>query len=598
MDPLQADQAHRAGPDLTPLARGGESPRAPKRWRWLALAAAIPIIGVTVLVTSKLIDSARPATELALAGRLALLPFVDATPDRSGGWVESGLMEMVAETVARSAGGAVVSPKRLRRALEPRGFDLNDPADRERARDLALATGADQILDVTLTRHRGQGYAMEIELYDGDGLVDGARLERPDPLEAADALAFSLARGLSSDLEPYRLQHQYSRSAFIDRLYATGLGQLHGASPETARPYFEIALKHRSGFFQAKARLVDCLRLTGELDAAAELTGELVLEAQSRGDRALEARSLRTLASLDAIRGRLEEASGRVQQAFALHLDMADRPAQAEALYEMARLALTQGDPSRAEDFYVERLRIQQELGDRLGEADTLYQIGSLQLSGGNLAAAQRVLADARQVAVETGDVWVEMRVAASQGEAAQRQGEFETADRLWRRALAFYEQHDETARRLLLSDKLARLSLQRGDLDQTEDLLLDLRELAAEHGDRPYEAKASLGLAWAMLRTGYPNQAKPHLDRALELDRWLDDRKLMQLVIAWYAYEQGSYRLAVQTQAGIKRHSPDRWFAGDEAFLKVYREAEILGRRLPLPGETGYAEPATPSDS
>ncbi len=597
MDPLQADRARRAAPDLTPLDRVGEPRPAAKRWRWLLLAAALPIVGATVAVTARLIGTARPATELALAGRLALLPFVDATPDGSGGWVEVGLMEMVAETVARTAGGRVVSPQRLRQALEPRGFDLRDPAARERARALALAAGADQVLDVTLTRDRDQGYALDASLFDGGGRVDAARLERPDPLEAADALAFSLARGLSSDLEPYRFQHQFSRSGFIDRLYATGLGELRTASPDAARSYFEIALEHRPGFFQAKARLVDCLRLAGELDTAAELTGELIREAQSRGDRALEARSLRTLAAINALRGRIDEASDQIQQAFTVHLDTADRPAQAEALYEMARLALAGGERERAGELYIEMLRIQQELGDRLGEADTLYQIGSLQLAGGDPAAAQRVLADARQVALETGDVWTEMRIAASLGEAAMRRGELDTARQLWRRALAFYEQQRETARRLLLSDKLARLSLRLGDLEETEDLLEDMRELAAEHGDRAYEAQASLGLAWVLLRSGYPNQAKPHLDRALELDRWLADRKLVQLVIAWYAYEQGNYRLAIQTQAGIKRHSPDLWFAGDEAFLQIYRQAEILGRRLPVPGEAGYVEPPAESD-
>ena len=43
-----------------------------------------------------------------------------------------------------------------------------------------------------------------------------------------------------------------------------------------------------------------------------------------------------------------------------------------------------------------------------------------------------------------------------------------------------------------------------------------------------------------------------------------------------------------------IRRLSPDSWFPGDEAFLRVYREAEIQGRRLPLPGEAGYVEPAS----
>ncbi len=596
IDEPHADETSRVGPELAALDLGVEPRRAGRAWLWLALAAIIVIIAGVLAATAGLIGAAVPAAELPMGGRIALLPFVDATGDRSGersgAWIETGLMEMVAETVARATGGAVVSPDRLRKALEPRGFDLGDPAARERARSLALAAGADQVLDVTVTSERGGDYAMELELFDADGAVAGTRLESSDPLAAADALAFSLARGLSSATEPRRLRRLFSRSPFLDRLYASGLAELRASSAETARPYFEIALRHHPGFFQAKARLVDCARQVGDLERGVELSGELIQEAQARGERALEAHSLRALASLEAVRSQLDKAARLFAQAYAIHVDMADRPAQAETLYEMARLALARGDTARAEELYIEMLGIQQDLGDRLGEADSLFQIGSLMLSGGDYKGAGQLFADSRRLALATSDLWAEMRVTTSLGEVAQRMGELEDAKRLWQRAIDFYDQRGEKPRRLLLSYKLAQVLIRTDDFDQAEDRLQDMRELAAELGNRPYEAKASLGLAWLLLRTGYPKQAKSHLYRALELDRWIDDRKLTQAVIAWYAYEQGNYRLAAQTQTAIKLHSADRWRAADEAFLRVFSQAEVLGRRLPLPGETGYVEP------
>ncbi len=608
MDAPRTDQARKGGPDVKPLDLGGDAlrlspseggrgtvPRARRHpaWRWLIVLAVILIVAAALAATARLIGAVAPATELPLSGRLALMPFIDATMDREGDWIETGLMEMVAETVSRTT-GALVPPERLRKALEPRGFDLADPAARESARRLALATGAGQVLDVTVTGGQEKGFAMELELFDAAGAVASARLQRADPRLAAGALALSLARGLSSDAEPRRLERLFSRSPFLDRLYASGVAELRGKpaegrSAEAARPYFEIALRHRPGFSQAKARLADCARQLGELDLAVELTGELLTEAQSRGERALEASSLHTLASLAAVQGQLDRASELYAQAYAAHLDMADRPAQAAALYDMARLALAGNDTARAEELYVEMLGIQQDLGDRLGESDTLFQIGSLLLSSGDFAGAEQVLTDSRELAVETSDVWTEMRVTTSLGEIAQRKGELETAKRLWRRALEFYAQREETPRRLLLSHKLAQLLARTSDFDEAEDRLQDMRELAAELGDETYEARAALGLTWILLRTGYPKQAKPHLDRALELDRWLDDRKLLQTVIAWYAYEQGNFSLAIRTQTGIKRHSSRRWTALDESSLQVFREAEILGRRLPLPGEAGY---------
>ncbi len=589
-------ETHGTGPDFKPLGLGTEPRRAGKTWRWLAGAAVILILAAALAVTAGLIGAAAPAAELPLAGRIALLPFIDATANRSvgwaSGWIETGLMEMVAETVSRTAGDAVVSPTRLRKALDPRGFDLGDPAARERARSLALASGADQVLDVTITSERGEGFAIELELFDGDGAIAGARMEESDPLAAADALAFSLARGLSSATEPRRLQRLFSRSPFLDRLYASGLAELRTSSPETARAYFEIALRHQPGFFQAKARLVDCARQLGELEHGVELAGELIREAQARGERSLEARGLRTLAALEALRGQLEKASELYAQAYTIHVDMSDRPARAETLFEMARLALASDNTARAEELYVEMLGIQQDLGDRLGEADTMFQIGSLLLSGGDYEGAEQLLADSRKLAQQTNDLWTEVRVSTSLGEIALRKGELETAKRLWRRALGFYDQREEKPRRLLLSYKLAQALVGTKDFDEAENRLHDMRELAAELDNRPHEAQASLGLAWIYLRTGYPKQAKTHLYRALELDRWLDDRKLTQMVIAWYAYEQGNYSLAVRTQAAIKHHSPDHWLPTDEAFLQVFRQAELLDRRLPLPGEREYVEP------
>ncbi len=594
MTGADSNPSRTTGPDLQPLQRGDLPERRRKPWRWLIAALLILATAAALATTARLIRGTTPATRLPLAGRLALLPFVDATIERSGGWIEIGLMEMVAETVSKTTGGAVVTPARLRRALEPRGLDLRDPAARERARGLALTAGADQVLDATVVSAGRKGYAFELELWGATGAVASSRLEGASPLEIADVLAFSLARGLSSDAEPRRLLRLYSRSEFVDRLYASGLAELRASGPKAARTYFEIALRHRPGFFQAKAQLVDCARRLGELEQGTELAHELLLEAQSRGERGLEASVLQQMGSLAALQGFLEEASERYRLAHERHVDLSDQPARSEVLYEMARLALAAGDSPRAEDLYVERLKIQQQLGDRLGEADTLFQIGSLLLAGGDLDGAERTLAGSQELALQTGDVWTEMRVVTSLGEIAHRRGEHETAKRLWRQALAFYHQRQENPRRLLLSYKLSQALVVSGELDEAEDRLHDLRELAAELGNERYEARASVGLAWVLLRTRYPKQARQHLDRALALDRWLDDdRKLLQLVIAWYAYEQGNYRLAVDTQQAIQRLSPESWWPGDAAFLRVYREAEIRGQRLPLPGEAGYVEPS-----
>ena len=565
--------------------------RSKSRWRLPILAGVVLLVVAGVAATRRLIDVASPAAELPIEGRLALLPFLNDTADKTDDWVEIGLMEMVAETLSRSAGAAVVSPQRLRRAFDPRGLNLRDAEARERSRSLAFAVGADQVLDVRV-RRRGPTTLMDVELFDASGKLAESSLEGAAPLEVADALVFAIGRALSSDREPRSLRQLFSRSDFLDRLYAAGLQELRQAGPETARPYFEIALRHRPSFLQAQAMLAECVQRLGEVDHGRELTRAWLREAQIRGERRHEARGLRSLALSAALESELDKASELYGQAFEIHLDMGDEPARAAVLFELARLALAEGDTTRAEELYVERLGIQQSLGDRLGEADSLFQIGSLLLSNGDLDGAEQVLTDARELSLQTGDVWTEMRVVASLGEIASRAGEVEKAQVLWRRALTFYDRRGESPRRLLLSYNLAESLVRTGDFDEAEDRLHEIRDLATSLEDQPFEAKAAIGLAWLLLRTGYPYQAKPHLDRALELDRWLDDRVMLQLVIAWYAYEQGNYQLAINTQQEVKRRSPERWAPFDEAFLQVFEQAAAEGRRLPLPGEEGYQAP------
>jgi tetratricopeptide (TPR) repeat protein len=129
-------------------------------------------------------------------------------------------------------------------------------------------------------------------------------------------------------------------------------------------------------------------------------------------------------------------------------------------------------------------------------------------------------------------------------------------------------------------------------DLEAAEDHLLEVLVLAPMQGDEAAEAQASLQMAWVLLKGGYPFQARPHLDRALALDRWLGEERIgLQRVIAWCAYEEGNYRLAFDVQrqvvaeVGARSSGPHQ----DGAFLEVFRQALEEGQRLPVPGEEGY---------
>ena len=362
-----------------------------------------------------------------------------------------------------------------------------------------------------------------------------------------------------------------------------------GSRAQAARPYFEIALRHQPAFLRAKARLVDCLRLGGEIQAARAQAARLLQEAQSLGLRAVQAQAFRSLGLLAAIEGEPRAAEEQYRQAHRLELARQDPLGQAEALAEQARLALAEGRLARAQELFVEVRELGQKAGDLLGQIDALLRLGSVMLSDGRLDAAGKVLEEARGLASGIRDPWEEHRLLASLGEVAWRKGEIDAAVDAWRQALVFYRQQEDRPRILLLTSNLGRALLAQGELAEAEGLFQDQLELARQAAKPRLEAEAALRLAWLSLRQGYPFQARGHLETVLALDHHLDDRDDLRRVIAWLAYEQGNFALAIETQRQLERQSTGGFSDTDAAFLEVYEEAARQRQRLPVPGEEAY---------
>lgn len=556
------------------------------------LVALVALGGLVLAFAARYLVDDEPTLELRLEGRVAVLPFaVDAA--RTDSWVAWGLAALVTETLEASEPVPVVPLRRLHGTFTARGLAIDDPGSRARARELAAAVGGRVIVDGTY-REDGDTVVLDVGFFDADGReLDRRRVPGDDALAAAGLLAYSIADSLGRGAAPVALDQAFSRDPFVDRLYAEGVHAWMISTPARraaeAQPYFEIALRHEPTFLQAKARLVDCLRAGGLLAEARTLAEELLKESQAMGARAVQAKAFRDLGMLAALDGDSTAALEQYRQAHRLEQGRADLAGQSEALYEQARLALAESDDPRAEELFVEVANLREGLGDRLGHVDALLRLGSLTLSGGRLEAAEGFLERARTLAVEMRDPWDEHRAIASLGEVAWRQGRLEEAAELWRQALVFSRQQEDGPRLLLLSHNVAKALRLLGRAAEAETLYQDQLELARQAGDRRLEADAALRLAWLSLRQGYPFQARDHLDAALELDRYLDDRDDLRRVIAWLAYEQGNYDLAIETMAQLERSATTAWTGSDTDFLAVFRKAKEEDRRLPVPGEEDF---------
>jgi tetratricopeptide (TPR) repeat protein len=527
--------------------------------------------------------------EVPERGRVVVLPIQNLTGESEQAWVDLALMEMIAETLVRTQGIEVIAPKRLVELVLTRGLLAGtgeDAGTRERIRELAFEMGAELAFDISLRRRDGQ-YVFQLAAVDRRGTaVATAEIEGQEPMAVAPRLTQLAAESLSGRVAPVRMERAYSPSPFLNRLFGMGLAELYQTGPKAARPYFEIVLATRPAFLAARLKLSECDRLEGRTGAAREASLLALKEAQDRGERLWSERLLRQLSRLEGLEGRSERAWKLAEQALVLAEGEGDSAARLDILRDLSRLALAAGERAQAMEFYDQVLALEGELGDRLGRTDTLVEVATAALRAGELEEAESRLEEARSLADELGDLRGQFRALSSLGEVYSLRGERDAAVDAWSRAFDFYKQRGEHRQQLVLKRNVAETLLLEDKLEDAEEAFQDLRELAVEIADRRLEALASMRLTWILLRRGYPYLARNHLERALELEEHLANRLTLQRLIAWVAYEDGHYRVAVDTLVAAKRQAGMSWGQEDEEYLVAFVAARESGERQALPGE------------
>ncbi|MEM9554370.1 MAG: hypothetical protein AAGC60_08935 [Acidobacteriota bacterium] len=532
-----------------------------------------------------------------IEGRAVVLPAVVRSPDP---WARWGLPVIVTTTLERTPAVDVVSIDRVHSLLDGRGLLAVEAAERERARRLVTALGASVVVDLGVARAATGETTLDVLLWSDDGVrLDRRRLTAPDLAAVTDDLVVYLGDVLGGGARMQRPAEALSGEGWVDRLWAAGVARSFDDGPGPACSYFDIALHEAPRFAQARQRRLRCLLLAGDPEALREASLDLMQLAQAVGTRDLQAAGFEALAALEAEGGDLTAAREQLEQALRLYGEHGDPAAQARVLAADSSVAARQGEIEASRAALERALELRVGLGDLLGQVDGLLRLAQIEsgVLGAGDAAALEALEKAARLAARLDDEWSTHRVAVDLGGSALRLGDVERAVALWRPALAYHRGRDDRRRMLRLVRRLADAEEQLGALDVAEDLSNEQLELADELADRAAAADAAVRLARLQLRLGYPLQARGYLQRALELDRWLDDRSDLQRVIAWMAYERGSYGLAVETLTRVIEQAPVP-HDEDRAFLAVYRRARALGERLPLPGEEGHTatDPATES--
>jgi serine/threonine protein kinase/tetratricopeptide (TPR) repeat protein len=149
------------------------------------------------------------------------------------------------------------------------------------------------------------------------------------------------------------------------------------------------------------------------------------------------------------------------------------------------------------------------------GEAMIALTLGEVELTLGDFSKANVAFTLALDIAGDAGVPWVEVPAHLHLGNSYLSQGKLLLAKAHLQQATRLHSARDEPELQVSVLHARANLAVVEGQTTQAVNLLTEA--IALSSGDYAAEAKASLSIARAYLRSGDLKQARPVLDRALE---------------------------------------------------------------------------------
>jgi DNA-binding winged helix-turn-helix (wHTH) protein/tetratricopeptide (TPR) repeat protein len=228
------------------------------------------------------------ATQPALAAdalTLALLPFENATGDMALGWVELGLMAMVAKALSRDRRLSLVGMESLLGTLAAQG----ESSVAARAAAVQRDTGAQLVVHGRVGR-TATGYRLDFRLY-GQAHAPASSVTASQPTGLATGLAQALTQGLFREV----LSSASAPVRFLDPMVAEAYARgLHAAAEQRWTPaanLFRMALDLEPGHPALQLELLRVLAPIATVDVEVErLAAELLARAERDKDPLVAAR--------------------------------------------------------------------------------------------------------------------------------------------------------------------------------------------------------------------------------------------------------------------------------------------------------------------
>jgi predicted ATPase/DNA-binding SARP family transcriptional activator len=318
---------------------------------------------------------------------------------------------------------------------------------------------------------------------------------------------------------------------------------------------------------------VNVFRLAGLLRAAvAYFAGDPEL-ADRYIEEGLAAEDEWARASLRMFRANLAENDGNVaamraetEIAFAEFQRLGERWGLAGTLRGLAQLHTLDGKLDEAAAAYEEALRLAAELNSREDEGYLLGRLADVELRRGNVDVARHYVQRARVTAEESGAPWESVFTMAMLGAIEQQGGNLAEARTLQREAMrrvsSMPEGHPAQGHlRAILLGVSARISFEDGDLEAARSHVRDAFTAALGTRDMPIVGAIGVTIAEIAARSGDPDEAAVLLGAAARM-RGADDPTAREIAV-----------LTDQLRAAV----------GADRFAKKYGEGKALDREAAI---------------
>ena len=471
------------------------------------------LIGVIIVLASRLSAIETPGI------RIAVLPIENATGDAAYEWTELGLMSLAAHTLEAQSGQSIVSP----RAITSYAPDdaVNADGELTAAPDvidmLRRAHGASHILLARLRRDESV-LALEYRLINTRGVTPLHTAVGADPTALVATMGREVLSMLPRSGERAEPSELISADPFVLEAYARGSAlQLEGRAEES-RNLFQVAAEQEPNNIRLRVEYAVSTRMMGELDDAAAQYSALAEEARGLGDQETLAAILNGLGLVHRMKRDSVRAIEAYLQALEIDETLGDHAAMGKVLTNLGVEERRRKNYGQAELYLGRALTEYETAGYEAPPGQLLNSLANLRVQMGDLAAAEAYYQRALTSHQVTGETRAEATVWRNLGDLSDRFGRSEEAARRLLRSLQLRREINDVRGQMSSLVMLASVRHAQGRLDETEELVGDLKRLAVESGDkvRLAHAHSLSGLVAAARRN--PKRAQAEHEAALAL--------------------------------------------------------------------------------